>query len=380
MRATSGFYNARLDHIRFLAVMMVVFWHYRGELHAVLPQTYAPGFPLLSLFDEGHTGVGLFLCLSGFIFAALCHDRAVRYGDFIRNRLLRIAPLGLFWVAVYFFSAPETGSTAELAASLLTLFNRGAVPDVGWSVIVEAQFYVIFPFLLIFSRRYGLRFLIGLVIVFLCVRCAIFLAKGSVQLFAYSTIFGRFDQIAAGMIAGFLSKSHATQIRRLAWPLCVAGLLVATAAVHAFNLAGGFMNFGGVPFPSKSPAWLIQLTLEGIGYSLMILGYCALPGGNAGRAGRLAAYIGAISYSIYWSHKTVFHALNNTPAIRGFIVTAQDMVLLFPIYLTPVVLFSMLTYHLIEKPFFDLRKLYWPPDAPALPTPAWQGYEPPPER
>jgi peptidoglycan/LPS O-acetylase OafA/YrhL len=55
----------------------------------------APG-PLAAVVIEGHTAVGLFMGLSGFIFTFGAGDRAVRYAPFLRNRILRIYPLFLF--------------------------------------------------------------------------------------------------------------------------------------------------------------------------------------------------------------------------------------------------------------------------------------------
>lgn len=52
-----------------------------------------PAFCPLSFTQEGHTGVVLFMMQSDFIFQTLYRNREVNYFEFIRNRLLRIAPL-----------------------------------------------------------------------------------------------------------------------------------------------------------------------------------------------------------------------------------------------------------------------------------------------
>lgn len=83
MKSSNSVYLPRLDHLRFLAAMLVFTWHTIHDAEAV-PFAAVPSFFPLSLFEEGHTGVSFFLTLSGFILAALCTDRTVLYGAFIR--------------------------------------------------------------------------------------------------------------------------------------------------------------------------------------------------------------------------------------------------------------------------------------------------------
>ncbi len=76
MRSTEGVYYSRLDHVRALAAYLVFVWHL---LHMTpnfpVPYASAPPFPF-ALFDEGHTGVALFMTLSGYLFAKLVGDHA----------------------------------------------------------------------------------------------------------------------------------------------------------------------------------------------------------------------------------------------------------------------------------------------------------------
>src|SRR5262249_46490045 len=99
MRSSGGRYDSRLDHIRALAIFMVFSWHF---LHADdrIPTAFVPSFPPLSLFEEGHLGVALFLTLSGFLFARLSRDRAVDWRRFFTARALRITPLLVAVIAV----------------------------------------------------------------------------------------------------------------------------------------------------------------------------------------------------------------------------------------------------------------------------------------
>ena len=89
MRSTQASYLERLDHLRLLAAALVVCFHW---FHRFVPDL-RPDNPLLSLIDEGHTGIGLFMVISGFIFTAITHGARIDYTGFLRNRVLRIYPL-----------------------------------------------------------------------------------------------------------------------------------------------------------------------------------------------------------------------------------------------------------------------------------------------
>src|SRR3954463_12174096 len=93
MRSTGGLYFSRLDHVRAAAVYLVFVWHF---LHMTpqfpVPYGSAPVFPF-ALLDEGHTGVALFMTLSGYLFAKLLDGKAIDYGAFLFNRALRLLPL-----------------------------------------------------------------------------------------------------------------------------------------------------------------------------------------------------------------------------------------------------------------------------------------------
>jgi len=90
MRASSGLYVSRLDHVRALAAFLVYCWHF---VHTHVPYDHVPVFAPISLLEEGHIGVALFMTLSGYLFAKIIDGRPINLGRFYRNRVLRLAPL-----------------------------------------------------------------------------------------------------------------------------------------------------------------------------------------------------------------------------------------------------------------------------------------------
>ncbi len=69
---SSGVHFIALDHVRAVAVYLVLSWHFiHGLEERLFRSRMLRRFPLLSLLDEGHTGVALFMALSGYLFARL---------------------------------------------------------------------------------------------------------------------------------------------------------------------------------------------------------------------------------------------------------------------------------------------------------------------
>ena len=133
--------------MRALAAFMVFSWHFitlhKGELEPPLI------FPL-SFLSEGHTGVALFMTLSGYLFAKLLDRKRINYLDFIWNRLVRLLPLlilVLFLVGVRDYYDGSLDITSYLRTIALGVFLP-SLPNGAWSITVEFHFYIILPLLL----------------------------------------------------------------------------------------------------------------------------------------------------------------------------------------------------------------------------------------
>src|SRR5262245_27161362 len=132
MRSSSGAYYIGLDHLRALAAFLVFTWHF---LHSAgLPYGSPPSFFPLAILDEGHTGVALFMTLSGYLFAKLLDRKAIHYGWFLWNRLLRLGPL--LFLGILLKGAIEFNENGTLLP-YLTRIVRGIIfptlPNGGWS-------------------------------------------------------------------------------------------------------------------------------------------------------------------------------------------------------------------------------------------------------
>src|SRR5690606_1665436 len=97
----------------------------------------------LSFLTEGHTGVALFMTLSGYLFAKLLDGRRMAALPFLWNRFLRLAPLLAFVMVIVGVLRWQAG-TLDVAAygrELLYGFVIPSWPNGGWSITVELHFY-----------------------------------------------------------------------------------------------------------------------------------------------------------------------------------------------------------------------------------------------
>jgi len=186
MRSSSGQHFIALDHLRALAAFMVVAWHFlHFDNGTPVPFEGAPALFPLALFDEGHTGVALFMVLSGYLFAKLLNGKAISYPAFFWNRFIRLAPLLL---VTFTLVGIERNLRGDNFLDYLSSLYRGLVypvwPNGGWSVTTEIHFYIALP-LLLYISRYSRLLPMGIVLVAIFLRFYFYQTHGEVQSVAY---------------------------------------------------------------------------------------------------------------------------------------------------------------------------------------------------
>jgi peptidoglycan/LPS O-acetylase OafA/YrhL len=159
-----------LDGVRGLAVMMVLVFHFVGQM---LPTNSAER-AIVAVTKHGLLGVDLFFVLSGFLITGLlyeAHDKQHYLRNFYMRRVLRIFPLYYGVLALVFFVAPLIPQLR--GPTLDGLLDRQAwawlygvnVYLAGheewsfsylnhfWSLSVEEHFYLVWPFVVLLLAR-----------------------------------------------------------------------------------------------------------------------------------------------------------------------------------------------------------------------------------
>lgn len=145
-------YVPALDGLRACAVMLVIFTH-----------THVLGF------QNGDFGVEIFFVLSGFLISTLLLEERAQAGrvnilHFYARRLLRLYPALLLFLLLYAIAAHAVGidflKDMFIAGFYLTDYavafgfaTPGSLVNHTWSLGVEEQFYLVWPWALLWLRR-----------------------------------------------------------------------------------------------------------------------------------------------------------------------------------------------------------------------------------
>ena len=349
MKSSSGQYYQALDHVRALAAFVVFSWHF---IHFQQGQLAGPLVFPLSLFTEGHTGVAIFMTLSGYLFARLLNNRQLRFRPFLWNRLLRLAPL---LVVVFMLLALQRWWAGALNADFFRTLLEGFVlpvwPNGGWSIAVEMHFYLVLPLLLWLTAR-SPRYLLLIVAAAVVLRLMLWLITGEVQSLAYWTVLGRIDQFVLGI--WFFHYRNALMGRG---GLVALTMLAFLLFWYWFDAQGGF--YVSPAYPSPSPVWVVITLLEGLAYGTLIAWYDGwFRQSDSWFTTRVAA-IGTYSYSIYLLHFFVVFELPVFIHTRLFPLDSPYLLLLMAVpgflLLLP---FAWISYHWVESPFLRFRRPY----------------------
>jgi peptidoglycan/LPS O-acetylase OafA/YrhL len=358
MKSSTGAYYIGLDHLRALAALLVFEWHF---IHAgdptgskILPYEYVPSFFPAAIIDEGHCGVALFMCLSGYLFGKLLAGKRINYWGFLWNRFIRLAPLFLLALVIVGLSQQHRHDLIEYSKNLLrsAIYPQHAqdMPNGGWSIVAEAYFYVALPLILLLLRR-SIGYVVLIVVATILLRTGIYLYRGEVQSLAYWTIIGRADQFILGIVAfslrDYMRSRHILMI----------ALFTSFAAFYwHFDTMGGF--YQSPSYPSPYPIWIVLPTIEAVFFSSLIAYYDSSFSFRDQGISALIAKIGTYSYSIYLTHffyvfwmTSVFDSLFRTHNFYFLIVGGAAC------FLIAAVLASV-SYRFIELPFLRLRRNY----------------------
>lgn len=339
-----GRYRLEIDGLRAFAVIAVIINHFDKDL---LP--------------SGYLGVDIFFVISGYVITSSLSGRESKsFVDFLlgfyERRIKRLVPALVVLVLVtsllicLFNPEPRasltTGVTSLFGFSNLYLFKESTdyfAPSTEfnpfthtWSLGVEEQFYLLFPFLIWFSG-FGRQAQNGARNLFLWIGAlTVASLTGFIYLYqsnqpaAYFLMPLRFWEMAAGclVLVGFQKRAQIEQALERMPPI-----LVLTAIV-------GVM-FMPTSFAATATVLIVVL-------SVFLL--ACLKSGTAAFAAltnRSIVYLGQLSYSLYLWHWVVLSiarwTIGVTPWSTPFLVVA-------------VVAISIVSYQFIE---FPLRRCHW---------------------
>ncbi|HYT20096.1 MAG TPA: acyltransferase [Candidatus Polarisedimenticolia bacterium] len=349
-----------LTSLRFFAAFHVVIFHFQAMQVFLGPSWFQ------KLSSIGYVGVSFFFVLSGFILVYTYAGRPMILKDFWRARFARIYPayaFSLLVTAPFFFFAVLTMNipffawakahlkfVSVLVVSLLQAWVPPAALSwnaVAWSLSVEAFFYLLFPFLLLFfvRRSPAQLFLIAAAswLTSLALSISYVLLNPDHLSVVNSDVLGAFwlnalkfhplarlPEFLLGMACGFLFLRSRRE-SKLALRLVVSGMAAFVVVVYFSAL---------IPYP------ILHTALLAPAFAAIVYAFALRPKWGAILENRLLVLCGDASYSLYLLHSMIigmyFH--NMTGQLR---YQTPLGVLVFVILAVTI---SALVYRFIEEP------------------------------
>jgi peptidoglycan/LPS O-acetylase OafA/YrhL len=360
-----GQHMPQLDGLRTLAVAAVIWSHW-------LPDCQFG-------FEWGVMGVNLFFVLSGFLITGILLDsRAGAVGtggrwfairQFYTRRVLRIFPLFYMTLALLVLvnvrPVRETLAWHVCYLSNVYFFRQGTwVGQIShfWSLAVEEQFYLVWPYLMLFLPIRWLRpVVLGLIVLAPIYRVVMGVVDPENRL-AFVLTIGCLDALGIGALLAYLARSGGGSQWRAGgvarWLLWIG--LSGAAAVEVLDRL------------HVAPGALLALRQS---FLDMIFGWVILSGarGFQGWFGRFLqwppmAYLGKISYGLYVFHNLTVYGL--VFAVKN--LHAAEVILTVPWVrclglLVLTISAAAVSWHFFEKPLNDLKR-YFPYRAPTRAT------------
>jgi peptidoglycan/LPS O-acetylase OafA/YrhL len=359
---------AALDGVRGFAILAVLIYHLNGgsQSHTAVVRTFSEAMQF------GWSGVTLFFVLSGFLISNIIWSQRSQpkwWRNFYARRALRIFPLyylALLVVVVTVIAEHTVRvNLRPLAVYALYLQNwplsypvqtRTFILGHFWSLAVEEQFYLIWPWLLVAMPNLRRARLLCVVVFLASALFRLWIVLGSGSHFVSSTPAHMGELVAGAWLALTLRDKPEWTVRfqRLSVPALILSAMFAIACWKIF----GTLQMNTLQANNRF--------MYSAGLMILPVGCCALvvlalQGGWAARA--LAVWplqrLGVLSYGIYVFHVflapefwRIAHWMRpNATIVVTHVLTASITILItLPL--------AELSYRLYERPFLRLKRRF----------------------
>lgn len=358
----SSIYLKGLNGIRAIASIGVLFSHTNLALKDFKISQYS----LFGFNDKGHQlsyklgshGVTMFFVLSGFLITYLLlkeinKNNKIEIKAFYLRRILRIWPLyflyfGLCMLFLYVFK-DNIPANSTIFYYLFFLANIPFVTGTAnhlfahlWSVSVEEQFYLFWPFLFRFKKNL-IKILVSLIIIQGAFRIIIWL------FFPFSVIANlsntnRFDCMMIGGLGAILLYKNSFIIKylnnKIVQSICWITML--TIILNYFKVVNFAIEF-----------WIVSIMTLAI-----IIGQVLDKNKIINLENKVFNFFGILSFGIYVYHPLVIYLLNKSNLMLTINNELTRVVFTFILVFFITVAVSWISYNFIELQFLKLKGKY----------------------
>lgn len=370
MNGDKHIYFKGLNGLRFFAAFAVIITH----IEMIKEQFYCPNLYVDNklITEFGGLGVVFFFVLSGFLITYLLLKEKEQTGTvnvrkFYLRRILRIWPLYFFIVLLGFFVLPHFEfmqiqyftkfkshlSMVNLLLFLIMLPNLAfaifkPVPHIGqsWSIGVEEQFYLLWPWVVKKSKNIlkTLCVIIVLLIILKIVVLSVFKShpqNASLLVLKNFVAMFKIESMAIGGVGAWMVFE-----KKYFQKLLNNYILIAA-------IAGVFGLIYFAPAAVQDAAFLAYSVL----FLLIILNVSLNPGSFIKIENKVFVFLGNISYGLYMYHLIVVAAFIGFLKHTGFNIdnSVRSQLIVYTAITGTTILVSWLSYRYLESWFLKLK-------------------------
>jgi peptidoglycan/LPS O-acetylase OafA/YrhL len=347
-------YYPQLNTLRAFAAFAVINLHW---LNSEYPKLF--GINHISNWGFGHYGVQLFFVLSGFLITNILINTgssksiALIIKNFYIRRFLRLFPL--YYLFLVFLILLKDEFVTENIGWFLTytvnfkFYSVGGLVDVWsnhlWTLSIEEQFYLVFPFLILLIKRKHAFFIpIVLIVVSLIFK---FMNQGIEKPFNLLTI-TQLDMLGAGVGLALIKNRLSETFNLLTGKI---GKTIMMVSLFACIWVYYFVDM-------TPEIWLTFDCLLLLAFSLLVANATNGFSGIVGRVfdNKVLIYLGKVSYGLYVYHKIV--PLSLLIILKKIDIQIDSILIYYIINLIILLVVTHLSWILVEKPMLKFKSKF----------------------
>ncbi len=340
-------YLYALDGLRALSLIMIYVFHSWQQswisFYIKLPSGKVLDF--LNQFQRyGYIAIDSFFVLSGFcLFYPIARSmfgegKEINWKEFYIKRTKRILPSYILLLIVMWFipdlSALKFGSFKDYLRHFFAFVtfsqNRtgvtyGSMISTAWTLGIEVQFYLLFPFIVkAFRKKPVLTYIVSLAV------CEALRLYAISHFEAANTIQGLMifyiDIFVMGMLCAYFvvyAKHKLPNMDKLKIPMTIMSVLFALLAYYYMRWMGNFRPDGGVTYPDAIHRFMYRPILYFAIAGFIFTACFSMKFWEKGIWGnKLAMFLSTVSYNFYLWHQNIHIYFKRNPV--EFLYTAAD--------------------------------------------------------
>ncbi len=329
----------------------------------VLVAHYLPTDNVIQFMPWGLLGVQLFFVISGFLITGILLDARGKAKNsdvlkaFYMRRFLRIIPPYYLLLAIYSILGVSFASGTLLASALyyLNIFESafpGEYPYIGhfWTLCIEEQFYLVWPWVIIFLPRSKLLIFTILAMLFAPTSRVLLDLAGLPYLSIRNLPTSALDSLGGGALLALMHHGYAPRLmqwwqRYYGW-LFALGLLLyfATHFNTALSISHLWIGLFGTAICGMSAVHYSTLNYDTL-FDRFLTNRCV-------------QYIGKISYGIYLYQFLTLFPLYKLVSILGHPTILKNDYIYALTWTSMTIATAAISWHCFERPLLRLKKLF----------------------